>query len=566
MLGKLIRSEGPQEILVAVLMRVMWYGFLVFLMNASVMTAIIGGFQQLGKNASGISVFNPADVFWQGIDLVNIMMSSFADNANIAGVPVPAGLAAAANPMVAFLLGLTIILIVLSFLILTAQYSVILVQMYFYLACYPLIVAMGGIKQGRDMTTKAISAAIVIGVRFLAIYFVMFAAQQMATTMGQQLANLSLADLSPMWAVFGMSGLLAFLALKVPQMASDLLGGTASLSGGDAVATAAVAAGAAGAIAGGVASLAGGAANGVAGAIKAGQSAISQAREKGASGIVGTAAGATGAISGAVGEAAGQTIKGLGSSSAGGRLADRIDATTAGIREAKAAGTPAPSTPSGQPAAPAPATPAAPANVSPPAPQSGKAEDSAPEPTRETPPPPTTESAAPAIAPAAPAATGTAAATPAQPSAPVAATVGATTPPAAPVAAPEVAASSPSASTAEAGPTSTAPTSTAPAAPEAAASAPAAPATEAVPTSTAPTSTAPAAPEAAASAPAAPATEGGSIGGVSSSPAAAPTESTQQQQPQAPASNRLAENLVNELKQADKAHGASVNIQTGGHE
>jgi len=102
-LQKLIRSEGPQEIMVAVIMRVMWYGFLTFLMNASVMAAVINGFLQLGKNASGISVFNPADVFWQGIDLVNVMTTAFADNANIAGVPVPAGLAAAANPLVAFI-------------------------------------------------------------------------------------------------------------------------------------------------------------------------------------------------------------------------------------------------------------------------------------------------------------------------------------------------------------------------------------------------------------------------------------------------------------------------------
>ena len=391
-LQKLVRSEGPQEIMVAVIMRVMWYGFLTFLMNASVMAAIINGFLQLGKNASGISVFNPADVFWQGIDLVNVMTTAFADNANIAGVPVPAGLAAAANPLVAFMLGMTIILIVISFLILTAQYAVILVQMYFYLACYPIIVAMGGIKYGRDMTTKAISGAIVIGVRFLAIYFVMFAAQQMATTMGQQLANFSIADMSPMWAVFGMSGLLAFLALKVPQMAADLLGGTASLSGGDAVAAGAVAGGAAGAVAGTVANVATGAANGVAGAIRAGQSAISQARERGATGMVSTAAGAAGAVGSALGEAAKERVKGLGSESAGGRLAERIDNKTASIRESNAAASvAAPSVAGGQPAAPT--APAAPGAAAGPAAAAAPGENSAGEATRATP-------SAPAAAPA----------------------------------------------------------------------------------------------------------------------------------------------------------------------
>lgn len=351
-ISKLLRTEGPQEILVAVIMRALWYGFLVFLMNANIMTDVVQGFWKLGANASGISIFNPSDVFWQGIDLVNKMTTAFANNANIAGVPVPAGLAAAANPLVAFMLGMVIILIVLAFLTLTAQYSVLLVQMYFYLACYPLIVAFGGIKHGRDMPMKAISGAIVIGVRFLAIYFVLYAAQMMATDMGQQLAAFSITDMSPMWAVFGMSVLLAFLAWKVPSMASDLLGGTASLSGGDMIGSAAIAAGGVAAFAGGAATLAGGAANGVANAVRAGASAITQARTAGATGVMGTAAGAAGAIGGAVGEVARDTIKGLGTAQSG-SLAARIDAKTAELREAKAASTvSAPSVPGSQPSAP----------------------------------------------------------------------------------------------------------------------------------------------------------------------------------------------------------------------
>jgi len=533
-LQKLIKSEGPQEIMVAVIMRVMWYGFLTFLMNANVMAAVINGFIQLGKNASGISVFNPADVFWQGIDLVNIMTTAFADNANIAGVPVPAGLAAAANPLVAFMLGMTIILIVVSFLILTAQYAVILVQMYFYLACYPIIVAMGGIKYGRDMTTKAISAAIVIGVRFLAIYFVMYAAQQMATTMGQQLANFSIADMSPMWAVFGMSGLLAFLALKVPQMASDLLGGTASLSGGDAVAAAAVAGGAAGAIAGGLATVAGGAANGVAGAVKAGQSAIAQARESGAKGFGSTAAGAAGAVGSAIGEAAKEGIKGLGSESMGSRLAERMDTKTAGIREAKAAaGVSSPSVPGAQPAAPTSSTPTAQGNESAEGSQTSPvapASDAAPtEATRPT--------------PAAPA--GVASAATSQPAAPVTVNAPAATEASAPQpeapAAPAAAVEAPS------------PTSEAAAAPgggsDSGGSAPA-------------TVTAPEAPSAAPLA-----TEAGATGGTASA------ASDGQEQPAAPeqglaqtTAQKLAGNLVNELKQADRVQGSAVNIATGGHE
>jgi type IV secretion system protein TrbL len=532
-LGKLIKSEGPQEIMVAVIMRIMWYGFLVFLMNASVMTAVINGFLQLGKNASGINVFNPADVFWQGIDLVNIMTTAFADNANIAGVPVPAGLAAAANPLVAFMLGLTIILIVISFLILTAQYAVILVQMYFYLACYPIIVAMGGIKYGRDMTTKAISGAIVIGVRFLAIYFVMYAAQQMATVMGQQLANFSIADMSPMWAVFGMSGLLAFLALKVPQMAADLLGGTASLSGGDAVAAGAVAGGAAGAIASGLATIAGGAANGVAGAIRAGQSAIAQARESGAHGLVPVTAGAAGAMGSAFSEAAMERVKGLGAESAGGRLAERIDNRTASIREANAAGSvSAASVPGGQPPAPssAPGEASAATSSTPTVAQreGSAAADSGAEAGGATRPTPAAPS------PASP--------TSSQPATPASGIIDTSGDVAAAKAAREAQRSAQPPAPAEAlskaaGELSEAATALTAAADDAGGTAGA---EAAMPATTSATPSTP------------------------SSEAGTPQEA---EQPEAPtAAQKLAGNLVNELKQADSVQGAAVNIHTGGHE
>lgn len=422
LLMKQLNGDGPQEIGVAVITRVMWYGFLTFLMNIGTMTALIGGFRTLGETASGLTIVSPADIFFQGVDVVNIFMSKFAENANVGGVPVPAGFAAAANPLVALMVGVVLILIILSFLVITAQYAVILVQMYFFLACYPLIVSFGALKHGRDMTTKTISGAIVIGVKFLAIYFILFAAQQMAVGMGDVLKDFSIADLTPMWTCFGMAGLLAFLALKVPQMASDLLSGTASLSGGDVMAAAAVGGGAAAAMAGGAAALAGGAANSVGGAIKVGSAAIDQARASGASGVGALATGAAGALGSAGLGAATDAIKGIGSSSSGGgSMAERINARTATINEAKAAGNPMATVPGSQPAAPAalpplasaassgPSQPSAPS--APTAAQGSRAEASAnaserasAAPERATPPVPASAPAAGAASPPAPAA------------------------------------------------------------------------------------------------------------------------------------------------------------------
>jgi type IV secretion system protein TrbL len=165
---------------------------------------------------------------------------NFESGSTVLGVPVPAGLAALTNPFVAFALGLSIILILLAYTIMTAQYIMILVQMYFYLAVAPLLLSFGALAQGRDLAMKVISGGLAIGMRLLAIYFVLAVANGMAPTIGAELAVAGIDNMGPIWAAVGLSALLALLAIKVPTLASDILGGSASLSGADMFAPAAV--------------------------------------------------------------------------------------------------------------------------------------------------------------------------------------------------------------------------------------------------------------------------------------------------------------------------------------
>lgn len=353
-LNRIFKNADTIEIGIAVIMRVMWIGLVVWIINnPSIPLAFVNSFIQIGKTGAGTSAISPGDVFWQGIDLVNLMMTKFSDSSTVMGVPVPAGIAAMSNPFAAILIGMALIIIVVCFAILAAQFAVAWVQLWFYLAVYPVVLAFGALTFTRDMAMKVITTPIVYGVRFMAIYFIIAVGTTLAAAFGAEIANLSLTNLAPIWTVLAGSVLLLMLTLKVPTLASDLLGGTASMSAGDGVGAGLVAGGAIGAVAGGALALGTGTVNSVAGAIKAGQSAISQAREKGASGVTATAAGAAGAVSNAVGEAALDKMKGFSFQSAGRPLANRIDTKTANIREAKAAGKPAASFSSGQPAAPA---------------------------------------------------------------------------------------------------------------------------------------------------------------------------------------------------------------------
>lgn len=414
-LGRLLKGSDIVEIGTTLIMRVMWVGLVVWVINnPSVPLAFVNGFIQLGKTGANTSAISPGDVFWQGIDLVNMMMTKFSDNATVAGVPVPAGIAAMANPFAAILIGIALIVIVVCYAMLAAQFAVAWVQLWFYLAVYPIVLAFGAMKWTKDIAMKVITTPLVYGVRFMAIYFIMAVGTTLAQDFGTEIGNLSLTNLTPIWTILAGSVLLFMLTLKVPTLAADLLGGTASLSAGDGVGAGLVAGGAVAAVAGGAYAAGSTLANGVGGAIKAGQAAITQAREKGATGVMGTAAGAAGAVGSAVGEAAMDGIKGLGGDSMGGRLAGRIDTKTAGIRESKAAASvSAPSVPGGQPPAPAngESSPAANTPQVPPAPEGSQVAQPAPTPT-ETPPEPTRDT------PAAPIASSTATGQPGAPAAP----------------------------------------------------------------------------------------------------------------------------------------------------
>lgn len=589
-LGRLIKGADTAEIGVAVIFRVMWMGLVLWVMNnPSVPLAFVNGFIQLGKTGANTSVISPGDVFWQGVDLVNVMINSFADNATVAGVPVPAGIAAMANPFAAVLIGTSLLVIIICYAMLAAQFAVAWIQLWFYLAVYPIVLAFGAMKWTKDVAMKVFTTPLVYGVRFMAIYFIIAVGTTLAQDFGNEIAQLSLTNLKPIWTVLAGSVLLFMLTLKVPTLASDLLSGTASLSAGDGAAGALAAGGAIGAAAG--AMYAGGStvANGLAGAIRAGQSAITQARERGATGIVSTAAGATGAVGSAMAAAAGEKIKGLGAESAGGRLAERIENRTASIRESNAAASvAAPSVAGGQPPAPAaPGAGAAPsesagsvADPTPPADGAGSTEQ--PEATRRTPAAPSAPAAAPAQ-PAAPASSVSAPSAPgAQPSAPAA--------PAAPSGSPSGdsgAGAAPGASQASevpAGGTAAASTAAAetgeatrevPAAPASAASGttgqPAAPsAASAGTTGSVPTPAVPAAPAAPAAPAQAPEALAASAPGASNSPPQASSQAPEQQpeapKPETSMTMAAAQKAVSELEKTGGQAGGSVNINHGGHE
>jgi|UPI0005667801 type IV secretion system protein TrbL len=257
-IGKILQKDAnPYVILAWLVVSCLTWGFQMKLMNSDWLQRGIDGFIQIGKNSTGMTGLNMGDILWQGFDLVSMMFTKYSAGS---------WLSILSNPFSALVMAACTIMVIISFLILTAQVAITSAQMYFYLAVAPLLIAFGGLKATNDIATKAISSVVSYGLRFLAIYFVVFVAQKATPMMGDMLAlannmpdnTLDPYGFKPLLSVVAFSAVLAWLAMQAPKFADGVLQGVSSMSAGDAVGpgVAAAAGAAGGAVAGGISSAA----------------------------------------------------------------------------------------------------------------------------------------------------------------------------------------------------------------------------------------------------------------------------------------------------------------------
>ena len=364
-----LEADDPNKVVVSMLRKVMGLMFFwTILLNFDTwIPAIINGFTQAGSTAGGTGALTPSTVMDRGLQIATTILN-VANNIGLMD-----GVSGLGKYLIA---GLAALAIVLAFGVIAGQMLVTLVESYFCISAGVLFLGFAGSRWTTTFAEKYISYCVSVGVKLFVTYLVIGAGQNISNNWAAMItSNMVVADYLSI-----MIGALVymFLAWQIPALASSMLTGAVSMTLGSAMATAGtMVAGTLGA-AGAAAAAGSGAVNGVAGAVKAGAAAINQAKSAGATGALGIAAGAAGAMASGVAEAAGDAIKGLGSQSAGGSLANRIDTKTASMAEAAAAGAPAasvPGAPGGGAGGGSPASAAA-------------STDTPPEPSRETPPAP----------------------------------------------------------------------------------------------------------------------------------------------------------------------------------
>ena len=338
-----IERDDPRNFMVAMLRKVMALLFFwAILLNFDTwVPAVIDGFTQAGSTAGNTGSLTPSSVLDRGLE-ISTKVTSIANNI---------GLLDGVSGLGKYLLaGLSALGILLAFGIIAGQMLVTLIESYIVVNAGVLFLGFAGSRWTTTFAEKFLSYAVSVGVKLFVTYLIIGAGQNISNSWANSITS-EMVTADYLTILVG-SIVYMFLGWQIPSLASSMLTGSVSLTLGSAVATAGTMAAGAAAVAGAAAAVAGGVVNGVAGAVKAGNSAINHAKEKGATSAAGIASGAVGAIGGGAGDAAMDKIKGLGSDSAGGHLANRIDQKTAALQESKAAGAAAPTVAGAQPPAP----------------------------------------------------------------------------------------------------------------------------------------------------------------------------------------------------------------------
>ncbi|MBU2765603.1 P-type conjugative transfer protein TrbL [Acidithiobacillus ferrivorans] len=192
------------------------------------------------------------------------------------------------NPGVMILGGLFGILIMLAFIVVTAEFIVIQVMSYILFGVGIIMLGFSAFRPVASFGEKYFSAAISVGVRMMILYVIVGIGMGVAQTWPQEITQSPTFDTALL--VLGQAAIFGYLAVKIPSLAASLLQGSLNTGGGELLATAV---GAGMALAGGAA-VAGEAARGAANPVIAAARAGEAMGETGGT-FMGTAARAPGA-------------------------------------------------------------------------------------------------------------------------------------------------------------------------------------------------------------------------------------------------------------------------------
>ena len=253
----LLEKADMQSWTAALIRKMMWIGafYSLLVYGRTWIPAIVSSFEQVGQTASGSGPLSPSDVFVRGLNLGGALMDSATSSAFFTNTGVCLALVFAAA------------LTVLSFVAITIQFVVAMVESYIIVAAGAIFLGFGGSRWTAPYVERYIGLGVAVGVKIMLLYLLIGSGMDLSLTWMDAAQTIGTAPKPAMSAfeIMGASLIFMMLCWQIPKLFAAVLGGSPALSGGDLVATTGVVAagamalgGVAVAAAGGVAGAAGG--------------------------------------------------------------------------------------------------------------------------------------------------------------------------------------------------------------------------------------------------------------------------------------------------------------------
>lgn len=233
----LLERTDLQSWTAALVRRIMWIGaFYALLLNGRTwVPAIIDSFNLLGQQASGSGPMSPSDVFMRGINIAGSLMDGASTSAFFT------------NPGTSLALVVAAALTVLSFIFITVQFVVAMVESYVIVAAGVIFLGFGGSRWTAPYVERYIGLGVSNGVKIMLLYLLVGTGMNVSVSWisDAQAVGASATPAMSAFEIMGASLIFLMLCWQIPKLFSAVMGGSPLLTGGDLVATgAAVATGA----------------------------------------------------------------------------------------------------------------------------------------------------------------------------------------------------------------------------------------------------------------------------------------------------------------------------------
>ncbi|TDQ37770.1 P-type conjugative transfer protein TrbL [Tepidicella xavieri] len=219
-----LEKDDTRSLIAALANKILGVGFFYALLQFAPtwIPALINSFRDAGATVGGATALSPSAVFARGLNFVIIIFKSISDMDMWDAI----GVVLAALPAAVF--------IIIAFVVVAGQLLVTLIESYFVISAAVIFLGFGGSRWTQDFVQKYLGYAISVGVKLMTLYLLIGASNTLFTGWAGLLSSSTagLQFIINAWVVMGGAAFFAFLAWMIPSLASSMLSGAPSLTGG----------------------------------------------------------------------------------------------------------------------------------------------------------------------------------------------------------------------------------------------------------------------------------------------------------------------------------------------